>query len=79
MPSSPMLRGGSNHHEGSNGIELYIIELYINDIWLLIDVCNGDKTVVGDEMPLRLHEWAVSITISITLRTSEARCFNHRY
>ena len=24
MPSSPMLRGGSNHHEGSNGIELYI-------------------------------------------------------
>ena len=51
-----MLRGGSNHHEGSNGIELNT-----NDIWLLIDVCNDDKTVVGDEMHLRLHEWAVRI------------------
>ena len=46
-----MLGGGSNHHEGSNGIELYI-----NDIWLLIDVFNDDMTVVGDGMPLRLHE-----------------------
>ena len=51
-----MLRGGSNHHDGSNGIELYI-----NDIWLLIYVCNDDMTVVGDGMPLRLHEWAVRI------------------
>ncbi|MBP5688959.1 MAG: hypothetical protein J6X22_10030 [Muribaculaceae bacterium] len=24
MPSSPMLGGGSNHRDGSNGIELYI-------------------------------------------------------
>ena len=30
-------------------------------------------------MPLRLHEWAVRITISITLRKSEARCSTHRY
>ena len=30
-------------------------------------------------MPLRLHEWAVRITISITLRKSEARCSSHRY
>ena len=45
----------------------------------MIYVCNDDMTVVGDEMPLRLHEWAVRITISITLRTSEARCSNHRY
>ena len=59
MPSSPMLRGGSNHHDGSNGIELYI-----NDVWLLIDVFNDDMTVVGDGMPLRLHEWAVYIKIS---------------
>ena len=51
MPSSPMLRGGSNHYDGSNGIELYI-----NDAWLLIDVFNDDMTVVGDGMPLRLHE-----------------------
>ena len=34
---------------------------------------------VGDGMPLRLHEWAVRITISITLRKSEARCSTHRY
>ena len=59
MPSSPMLRGGSNHHEGSNGIEQYI-----NDIWLLIYVCNDDMTVVRDGMPLRLQEWAVYIKIS---------------
>ena len=51
-----MLGGGSNHRDGSNGIELYI-----NDIWLLIYVCNDDMTVVGDGMPLRLHEWAVRI------------------
>ena len=51
MPSSPMLGGGSNHHEGSNGIEQYI-----NDVWLLIYVCNDDMTVMRDEMPLRLHE-----------------------
>ena len=74
MPSSPMLKGGSNHHEGSNGIELYM-----NDIWVKIKVCNDDMTVVGDGLPLRLHKWAVRITISITLRRSEARCSSHRY
>ena len=51
MPSSPMLRGGSNHRDGNNGIELYM-----NDIWVMIKVCNDDMTVVGDGLPLRLHE-----------------------
>ena len=74
MPCPRCSEGGSNHHDGSNGIEQYI-----NDIWLLIDVCNDDMTVVGDGMPLRLHEWTVRITISITLCTSEARCSIHRY
>ena len=45
----------------------------------MIDMCNDDMTVMGDGMPLRLHEWAVRITISITLRKSEARCSSHRY
>ena len=30
----------------------------------MIDMCNDDMTVVGVEMPLRLHEWAVYIKIS---------------
>lgn len=45
----------------------------------MIDMCNDDMTVVGDGMPLRLHEWAVRITIGITLRKIEARCYTHRY
>ena len=30
----------------------------------MIYVCNDDMRVVGDGMPLRLHEWAVYIKIS---------------